>query len=414
MEIEQSKDESRCYLGELSEQLYNFMLANRYSEGTIKTYKSAIAGLQNYMDTHNYNVYTREIGDKYLEYRGQHFTSSSYQSSVARVIFCLNCVLAGDAISKQKISSLPIPEHFQPLLDSFLSNAKDSGNGIRTVERKEYYARRFFNNLSDIGCQSISDLSPETVVKVCIAEKHRSAWNILKLIFRFLYENNLVEANYEALVPIDRSHTIVPSVYSIDELMLVEKTFDRNTPVGKRDYAIFLCLSRYGFRIGDVVNLCFYNVDFKHDRIALTQGKNGNDIDSPLYPVVKKALEDYIAEGRPESDFPYIFISAVAPYTKISEERAGRMISRHIHDSAVEINGRKTGPHAIRASVVTSKINSGASYSETKSSSGWSDTNTMKHYVKLDVENLRRCALPPLPVVQNSVFARILNGEECL
>ena len=53
-------------------------------------------------------------------------------------------------------------------------------------------------------------------------------------------------------------------------------------------------------------------------------------------------------------------------------------------------------------------------YDQTKESIGWANPNTIKHYARIDVENLRVCALDPVQVTKGSFFEKFLQGKERL
>ena len=44
----------------------------------------------------------------------------------------------------------------------------------------------------------------------------------------------------------------MPSVYSVEEIKRMEAALNRETPCGKRNYAILLLATRLGIRSGDI------------------------------------------------------------------------------------------------------------------------------------------------------------------
>ena len=51
----------------------------------------------------------------------------------------------------------------------------------------------------------------------------------------------------------------IPSAYSYDDVMKLLSLVDRNNPVGKRNYAVLMLLTRLGIRCGDICRLQFEN-----------------------------------------------------------------------------------------------------------------------------------------------------------
>jgi site-specific recombinase XerD len=84
------------------------------------------------------------------------------------------------------------------------------------------------------------------------------------------------------------------------------------------------------------------------------------------------------------------------------------MLKGYFTSAGVSISGKKHGPHALRSSLASSMINGGVSYEVTRHMLGHYDPEAIKHYAKVDIENLRSYAIDiPEP---SGVFEEILNG----
>ncbi|MBQ7522502.1 MAG: tyrosine-type recombinase/integrase [Clostridia bacterium] len=87
---------------------------------------------------------------------------------------------------------------------------------------------------------------------------------------------------------------------------------------------------------------------------------------------------------------------------------------RHIVNNCIisvniDVNGRKHGPHALRSSLASSLVSGGVPYDTVRKILGHSDPDAIKHYVKTDIERLRRCAIdPPEPA---GIFFELLDGR---
>ena len=124
-------------------------------------------------------------------------------------------------------------------------------------------------------------------------------WDRIGPFLRFLFESRFLAQDYSKLILHRRSHTPHPTVYSTEEISVVEDSVDRNSPSGIRNFAIILLLSRYGIRACDIAALSFENIDFQNNRIHFTQQKTGDPWESELFPEVKAALQNYIQNVRP-------------------------------------------------------------------------------------------------------------------
>ena len=92
---------------------------------------------------------------------------------------------------------------------------------------------------------------------------------------------------------------------------------DRCTPVGRRDYAIVLLLSRLGLRCGEVAGLDLEDIDWRASELVV-RGK-GSRIDRlPLPADAGEAVADYLRHGRPRGFGRAVFLHAHAPVTRVS------------------------------------------------------------------------------------------------
>lgn len=74
-----------------------------------------------------------------------------------------------------------------------------------------------------------------------------------------------------------RKQTAIPSVWTHEELKQLVGAIGRESPKGRRDYAIILIACRLGLRCTDIKNLCFENFNWTEKKSALPSPKQ----DSP-------------------------------------------------------------------------------------------------------------------------------------
>ena len=63
----------------------------------------------------------------------------------------------------------------------------------------------------------------------------------------------------------------LPAVFSEDEVEKILSSFDRENPMGKRNYAIFLLAARMGLRSCDIKALEFSFINWTEKTISFTQ-----------------------------------------------------------------------------------------------------------------------------------------------
>ena len=106
----------------------------------------------------------------------------------------------------------------------------------------------------------------------------------------------------------------VPALWSREELERLLKSIDRDSPAGKRDYAIILLVVQLGLRIADVSALRLDSLKWERNELEFIQHKTGNRVTQPLLEDVGWAIIDYIKYGRPKAESPFVFLTANAPY----------------------------------------------------------------------------------------------------
>jgi integrase len=98
---------------------------------------------------------------------------------------------------------------------------------------------------------------------------------------------------------------------------------DKETVIGKRDYALLLLLARLGLRAGEVVALPIDDIDWEAGLIAVC-GKGKRVAQMPLTSEVGAAIADYLSTARPQCSSRHVFIRTNAPLNRF------RQLSRHL------------------------------------------------------------------------------------
>ena len=354
--------------------------------------------------------YTPEIGKSFLECMVEKNVCAEYIRSYKRKIYLLDCFTIGQPIKTMRSTScLNVVPIFEPVLNEYISYCQKNCKKNSTAEHKQRYARKFLNNLETCGCTDLSELTPQIILKACLTEPVIGCFTYYKSFLKYLADKEITVIDYSPLTPKNRRTTKVPDVYSREEILKLENSYDRETDMGKRDYAIVMLASRLKLRPSDIVTLKFDEIDFDNNHIRFTQQKTGNELSLPLIAELKQALLDYI-EIRPTSDSPYVFLRVHAPYLPLSASSVNDITGNGFETSGIDSNGRSTGPRSLRSSGATHMIHDGVPYSVVQKSMGHKNKNVIQHYARLDIPHLMMCALKPSMVTEESFFDRFLKG----
>lgn len=388
--------------------------AFRSSDSTIESCECNLHKLEEFMSTNSIELYNTDVGAAFLASsycsNGSHRRKAGYQSFVSQLD---DCLLLGSYKLYHCRKSVPCtPPQFIETEGSYIQWCKEKGNASSTLKNKRAAFSKFFSFLEAAGCTSLSEIGPSFITKAVLRGYTPEICGYFREVLRYMAQNGLVEYDYSTLIPKQKRSFRLPSTYNRDERKCLEESPDRETPLGKRDYAIILLANRLGIRSGDISGLTFDSVDLCKCTIRFEQTKTGEPYEICLLDDVKTALIDYINNGRPESEDEHIFIMHRSPYTLVSPIAIHGIISKAFRQGGIDTSGKKHGAHSLRASLATDMVNTGESYDQTRKVLGHKDQNAIKHYARLDVERLRLCAL--IARTPSGYFERFLNGEVLL
>lgn len=304
-------------------------------------------------------------------------------------------------------SMLIIDEH-NFVVESFCEHLSGIGRSPKTINRYQYYVMRFLDHVEKQGVVQLPDLSVELLHTYTVTMSGhnkctvKSALGPVRIFLKFLYVNEYISEDISQFVGrVDvRSQTRIPSIWDKEEVLKLLAAIDRGNPSGKRDYAIILLVARLGIRVGDVNNLKFENIDWQKGRISFVQNKTHNPVVLPLLKDVGWAIIDYIQNGRPKIDSPYIFLTHIPPYKNYSSENhLHATIAKYLALTDIQDQPRKKrGMHSLRHTLANRLQENRESYHMISSTLGHSSPDSASVYVKTDIELLRECALDPLEV----------------
>ena len=234
---------------------------------------------------------------------------------------------------------------------------------------------------------------------------------IVRDFLLFLYQSQRIVHNISLLIPEETRHKPFPSVYSKDELRLVQDKFDTGTITGNRNLFYFLLASELCMRAGDIVGLRLENIDLEAKRVNFVTQKTETEMSLPMTDGLVCSINDYLsATADIRKGDSHVFLRSRAPYTAPTSGDVTFAISEAFRKSGIDSKGRKRGPHALRMSLASGMVNSSVPYDAVRKVLGHSAKDAIRHYARIDIENLRFCALEPLPFTGKA--AEIFGGQE--
>lgn len=228
------------------------------------------------------------------------------------------------------------------------------------------------------------DLKPRSV---------RAVVSSLRSLLRFLHCTGRVDRNLADAVicPPPWPHSPVPDSLSEAELKTFLSSFDRSTPLGRRDFAMALCLCRLGLRALEVASLRLEDVNSSARTLHLRDTKSRRARVLPLPPDVAKALSIYIKQGRPSTCSEVIFVRHVAP---LREARGSSLVQRAMDRAFVRCGFGHRRIHILRHTFATRLHRRGVSLKAIADLLGHQSLITTAGYTRVNLDELRLAALP--------------------
>jgi len=281
----------------------------------------------------------------------------------------------------------------------------------KTIQSYIIYLYSFYCYMNQIGIKKISSIKASDILHHieqmdphASAKKHVSL-NILKILFRYLYENQLVSVDYSRIIPKDNytNQPKLPSTFTDGEIDALLKAVDRGSPKGKRDYAILLLATKLGLRASDICELRFDNIIWERNVIRFNQNKTGRMLELPLLPEIGNAIIDYLKYGRPVSQENNCFLHVQSPYDRIHTSDLGNLVRKYITLAGINCSNRKHGPHALRHCFASALLKEKVPLPVISEVLGHKNMASSMFYLRIDISSLRKCALE-VPLVPTSFY----------
>ena len=267
----------------------------------------------------------------------------------------------------------------------------------------------FVDYLDSRKVQKSNDINPGIIsnyVKTIYKYHEKSIASILttlRVYLRFLYLNQYTDADLSLKVPKQNKYYYppVPSVWKKDDVIRMLNSIDRGNPTGKRDYAILLLVTKLGIRAGDIKSLKLRDLDWQSKIIVVRQNKTKNTVTYPILKDIGWALIDYLKNGRPISDSPYLFIRMNAPYEAFGKDaNLHNIITKYTRLSGITIpKGRRHGMHSLRHTLASTLLEKGTPLPVISEILGHFNSKTTNVYLHTEIEGLRKCTIDPEEVL---------------
>lgn len=380
-----------------------------YLESTRKIHRwGRFSSIRSFFAGRGQAEFSLELAEEYMAYirekrRRKELTESYSASLVKRALWLIEMYQAGTITRK---TVFPSKYHLEPQFESILckyvdtirphySSANVAGQSS-CVRIFLHYIQKEKTHLT-LSAVTHSDVHDFITYKTILHPGSISNYtHALGKFFPYLLENSLLECDLTAalLKPSPRPERVLPG-FTHEEVALLLAQPDRETAIGKRDYALLHLAKSSGLRAWDIVAIRFSDINWGKDEIHIVQEKTKTPLILPLDQETKTAIIDYIRHGRPKSESPHIFLKHVNPHVRFSGSQAvGDLFRKYLEMAGIEhsaLDGKSF--RGLRRSLATWMLETEISLTTISQILGHRNMNSANPYLSIDEKGLAICAL---------------------
>jgi integrase/recombinase XerD len=327
--------------------------------------------------------------------------------AVRRPVVLMADALAGRAVVIDR-PVIPVkdgcPARFRLLRDDYVASCRARGNAEATLVAKDKAAGRFLGYLDEMGASDLTVLSVRDVSGFLLRQRGLRRKTIAGMrscladFLAFLAATGRGPQGLAGRLPPHRHlrHESEPHLWTAEEIRRLLAVIDRQSAIGKRDYAMIVMTARLGLRISDLRHLELGDLDWRAKTITIVQRKTGRPLSLPLLDDVGWAVIDYVRHGRPETACAKVFIQHRYPFGPFGgSSSVATRLSRYAARAGIEFPpGDTCGMHSLRAALAVAMIGSGTPVPVVSAVLGHASSDTTQaYYLRFDTERLRCCAL---------------------
>lgn len=396
--------ENRLTVIELVDSVMPCIKTKQYSESYIEGFQQVFNRLLSYCEERGEEFFSTELAQQFLLdcYGVRPGTVERRCSRMHRAMDLLADYQHFGTVMIRRRLNRTFPTGLRIASEGYLKQMELRGCRKNTVCSHKKVILRFADFLDSIGIDDYEFLAPDAVnqfIKVILCNYSNPVtmayYRILRRFLQYLsHSGNTKEDLSLKLVPVKRTSTTarVPTTLTLEQIERILSSVDRESPQGKRDYAVLLIATKLGIRTCDIRNLRPSNFDWERHMVSFTQVKTGEPLSLPLPIDVGWAVIDYLKNGRPVSNTPEIFLRAVAPY--VSLQNFDNILIKHMRKAGIPLDSLKHhGLHALRHSLATHMLDEEIPITSIQGVLGQVNAESTQRYIGVNVRQLRSCAL---------------------
>lgn len=395
-----------------------------YAPGTIAFYRKTYQKLISYAESNGIQQYSIEVGERWLKESFGIDTGlvvnnrGAYNSKWYYLIRPCQCLTEWQLhecipLKKQgKLASRAIPHQFKDGYESYTSFCRDADYSERGTYTRLNRIKRMLLFFDQKGVSSFSDITGRTISAFLATQIELDSRTIATMLsscrvfFRHLYRTEFTQNDLTEKLPVVKANRQfkLPKVWRQEDILTVLNSIDRGNPVGKRDYAILMLITRYGLRSADVKTMKLPNLHWNENVIEIIQNKTRNPLRLPLLRDVGWSIIDYLQHGRPPSEHSEVFLTCTIPIRPfgVHSNALNSILAKRVQQAGVRVpRDVPKGMHSLRHTLASVMLANDVELPLISSTLGHITSEATGIYLHTDISRLRQCVLDPEEVLSH-------------
>lgn len=292
------------------------------------------------------------------------------------------------------------PSQTRALSEQYANHLREvRGFSISTVSSHRRTAECFLQHLKETGTAVGRLGAPHIESYIAKAGKRLSRGSLqhdiaaLRGLLRFLTTVGRLPAGLAYPSDTPRLYRLeqLPRALPWETVRRLLKSMEPLSPMGLRDYAMFLLMATYGLRASEIVTINLDDIRWRQGILRIHQRKTASPLELPLTNEVLSALTKHLKRTPPPAPYRRVFLRMRAPIGVLKPTAVGDAFQALVRKSGLSIPYQ--GPHCLRHSFAVYLLKTGTPLKTIGDILGHRTAESTCMYLRLATGDLREVAL---------------------
>lgn len=208
----------------------------------------------------------------------------------------------------------------------------------------------------------------------------------VRAFYQYMYKKGIVHADISGELKPPRIEKKMPDILTVQEVDLLLKQPNAESPKGMRDKAMLELLYATGIRVSELIHLKHEDVNMKMSYIRCTERSKERII--PFGNTAKQSMAVYLENGRKEltkdKDCDELFVNCSGK--AMSRQGFWKVLKSYAKEAGIDVD---ITPQTLRHSFATHLIQNGADLKSVQEMLGHADISTTQVYLNMSINKMR-------------------------